>query len=194
MAGCHSDPVPTIRTTIRLREPEDIPALASALMAQQRETRYPLRDPLPFPVADFLHADDASRAWTAVLDGQPVGHVCRVEAVRNAEDARVLDEICATAHGCSASELTWVSTLFTAAHVRGAGLGRRLLRVAVDDARSLGLRPCLEVLPVHAAALAMYDAAGWRTVHHFRPDWLRSTLGDEGPDVSVMVLASTTHP
>lgn len=100
--------------TIRRRRPCDIPELVDVLLAQQPETRYPFKDPLPIPVEDFLHASDATKAWTA--------------------------------------------------------------------------GPCLEVLPMHPAALSLYLATGWRVVHRFRPDWLRGVLGEEGPDVHVMAF------
>lgn len=172
---------------IRLREADDIPVLAGALLRQQAETRYPFRDPLPIPVEDFLHAGDAVKAWIAELDDQPVGHVCRTGAVRGFPEAELVNEVCARAHGCQSSELTWVSALFVAAEARGLGLGRQLMRVVVDDARSCGLHPCLEVLPNHPAAVSLYAATGWQTVHRLRPEWLRAAAGDEGPDVHVVV-------
>lgn len=71
---------------------------------------------------------------------------------------------------------------------RGSGVGRALLDTVVGDIRAAGLRPCLEVLPVHAAALSLYGTAGWREVLGVRPTWLREAAGDGGPDVRAMVL------
>ena len=173
---------------LRPRESSDIPVLSAALIRQQAGTRYPFRDPLPIPVEDFLHAHDAVKAWTAVLDDQPVGHVCRTEPARRFPEAALFDEVCAGAHGCLPSELAWVSTLFVAAEARGRGLGRRLLDAVVDDAQSSHLFPCLEVLPNHPAAMSLYLGSGWRVVHRSRPDWLTAVAGDDGPDVHVMVL------
>jgi GNAT superfamily N-acetyltransferase len=171
--------------------PADIPALAEALLEQQSETRYPFRDPLPVPVEGFLHAHDAVNAWTAELEGRPVGHVCRLGPARGFPAARLLNEVCARAHGCDSDDLAWVSTLFVAAGARGLGIGRRLLDVVVDDAATAGLRPCLEVLPTHPGAMSLYLASGWRVVHRLRPDWLRAVVGEQGPDVHVMVLPAT---
>lgn len=54
---------------VRPRRAEDLPALEEELLAQQPSSRYPFRDPLPIPVSRFLHADDASGAWTAEATG-----------------------------------------------------------------------------------------------------------------------------
>ena len=64
-----------------------MPLLVELLLAQQPVTRYPLRNPLPFPVERFLHADDAREAWVAEHAGRPVGHVCRLGPPRGSDDA-----------------------------------------------------------------------------------------------------------
>ena len=62
------------------------------------------------------------------------------------------------------------------------------MEVVVDDVVSSELRPCLEVLPTHPRAMRLYHATGWRVVDRLRPDWLSAAVGEEGPDVLVMVL------
>lgn len=176
------------KVRIRRREPTDITGLATALLTQQSQTRYPFRDPLPVEVEDFLHARDAVEAWTAELADQPVGHVCRTGPPSGFPTADLLNEVCARAHGCDTSDLAWVNTLFVAAEARGLGIGRRLMQVVVDDVQRAALRPCLEVLPIHPGAMSLYLATGWRVVHRLRPPWLRAVVGEEGPDVHVMVL------
>ena len=172
---------------IRPRRPDDVPALVAVLMGQQQLTRYPFRDPLPVPPEEFLHADDALGAWTAEVDGRAVGHVCRVGSPRGPHAAS-MNEACARAHGCGVDELSWVSTLFVDPTARGLGIGRALVGTVVDDIRAADLRPCLEVLPVHSAALALYEADGWQEVLRLRPDWLRTVDGEVPPDVRVLVL------
>jgi GNAT superfamily N-acetyltransferase len=172
-----------VSVVVRPRRPADLPALADVLLGQQALTRYPFRDPLPIPVEEFLHADDALAAWTAVADDTVVGHVCRT-----GPGLASLDEPAAAAHGCAVSSLGWVSTLFLDPATRGLGVGRLLLATVVADLRAHGLRPCLEVLSVHPAAAGLYAATGWREVARIRPDWLRRAAGDDGPDVAVMVL------
>lgn len=179
---------------VRQRRSADIPALAEVLLAQQPASRYPFRDPLPFPVERFLHADDAVGAWTAELDGHVVGHVCRTGSPQGFPHAAAMNQACADAHGCAVDELAWVSTLFVGSEARGRGVGRLLLNTAVDDIREAGLHPCLEVLPYHPAALQLYETSGWREVLRVRPDWLRSEVGDAGPDVVVMALVCSCEP
>jgi GNAT superfamily N-acetyltransferase len=168
---------------VRPRVPADLPALAEVLWEQQAASRYPFRDPLPIPVSEFLHAEDALAAWTAEVDGVPVGHVCRT-----GPGLAELDAPAASAHGCPVASLGWVSTLFVGTAARGLGVGRLLLSTVVADLRAHGLRPCLEVLAVHPAAAGLYAATGWREVHRLRPQWLREAAGEDGPDVAVMVL------
>jgi GNAT superfamily N-acetyltransferase len=180
---------------VRPRRREDIAALADVLMDQQPDTRYPFRDPLPMPVEQFLHADDAVAAWTAEVDGHPAGHVCRVGPLAGFPGATEMNRACATAHGCAVEQLAWVSKLFVGREARGTGLGRMLLGTVLDDIREAGLFPCLQVLPTHEDALSLYESTGWREVMRVRPEWLTRAAGDAGPDVLVMVLSwAGDHP
>jgi GNAT superfamily N-acetyltransferase len=188
-----AEPTPGRAVTIRARRRDDLPVLGDALLAQQPSSGYPLRDPLPFPVEEFLHRDDADAAWVAELDGRPVGHVCRTRA-RPGADAAAANDACARALGCPVEDLGWVSSLFVGLEGRGLGIGRRLLEAVVADLRRAGLGPCLEVVPAHDAALRLYTSSGWREVARVRPPWLRETLGDQGPDVRVMVLPGPVRP
>lgn len=172
---------------VRPRRREDLPALAEALREQQPISRYPVRDPLPMPVEDFLRADDALGAWTAELDGRPVGQICWVGP---GDDTDGVNRACAELHGCAVGDLAWVSAFFVGLPARRTGVGRRLLATAVADMAARGRRPCLEVLALHPAARRLYDATGWREVVRTRPDWLREAVGEDGPDVVVMGLVT----
>ena len=164
---------------IRPRAEADLPALTEVLAAQQSLTRYPMRWPLPFPIERFVARDVDLAAWTAVLDGRPVGHV----AAQAACDAQMLP-LWEAGHGRPREQLGVMGTLFVDPGVRRLGLGRRLHDTAVDWLRDHDLGPCLDVVPIHAAAQAMYAAAGWRVVGQERPHW----LPDGEPDVLAMVL------
>ena len=170
---------------IRTRATADLPALADLLWDQQPESSYPLRNPLPVPTTTFLHADDADAAWTATIDGQPAGHVCRTTG----HPDPVVEQTSAEAHGCAVDELGWVSTLYVGRTARGLGIGRRLLDTVVADLRAAGRFPCLEVYPARPEAVTLYASGGWREVMRTRPEWLRAARGDEHPVVRVLVLA-----
>lgn len=185
---------------VRARRPTDLDALADILWAQQPRTRYPVRSTLPFPTARFLHADDADGAWTAAVDGRPVGHACWLQSPDAAAqlgvdpatgDARTAADACADAHGCAPDGLGWVSALFVDPAMRGRGVGRMLLAAVVDDIRGAGLHPCLEVVDLNEAAVRRYRADGWRTVLRARPGWLASAVDDDSIGTSTMVLLST---
>jgi GNAT superfamily N-acetyltransferase len=168
---------------VRPRVDPDLPALTAVLAAQQAATRYPMRWPLPFPAEEFVVREVDLAAWTAELDGRPVGHV----------SAQVVDEVWTPGqlsrewergHGLPADRLGVMGTLFVDPGVRRRGLGRRLHDTAVDWLREHDLAPCLDVVPIHAAAVTMYEAIGWREVGRVRPPW----LPDGEPDVIAMVL------
>lgn len=180
--------------TIRPRHPDDLPELARVLFAQQAETRYPVRDPLPIPVAEFLHAEDAAAAWTAEHEGRVVGHVCRTGPVHGYAEADAMNTACAEAYGCTVAELAWVSTLFVDPATRGLGVGRALLATVVDDIAARGLRPCLEVLDLHGAAGRLYRSTGWVDVLRTRPAWLAGAVDDPEVGVSTMVLPDAGQP
>ena len=165
--------------TIRPRTEADLPALTEVLAAQQSATRYPMRWPLPFPIEQFVIRDVDLAGWTAELDGRPVGHV----AAQTAYD-EVMLPLWEAGHGRPRERLGVMGTLFVDPGVRRQGLGRRLHDTAVEWLRERDLAPCLDVVPIHAAAQAMYAAAGWRVVGQERPHW----LPDGEPDVLAMVL------
>src|SRR5690606_8549820 len=91
--GRHDEGMSCLPTTspgevrVRPRRAADLAPLGEALLAQQPGSRYPFRNPLPAPVAEFMHFPDAAAAWTAELDGRPVGHVCRTGPVHGFPDA-----------------------------------------------------------------------------------------------------------
>ncbi len=165
---------------IRPRTEADLPELSGILAAQQALTRYPMRWPLPFPVEEFIVRPSDLTGWTAELDGRVVGHA----AAQSADDDLLLPHWSA-AHGRPVERLGVLGSFFVDPAVRRMGLGRRLHDTAVAWLRAHDRGPCLDVVPVHAAALEMYARAGWREVAKVRPHW----LPDGEPDVLAMVLS-----
>ena len=65
------------------------------------------------------------------------------------------------------SRCAWLYSLAVAAHMRGRGIGQRLLQDAEAVARAGGRRGVrLEVRQDNATALALYEAAGYRRSRH----------------------------
>jgi GNAT superfamily N-acetyltransferase len=153
--------------TIRPRDAEDVAALVGILEAQQPGTGYPVRWPLPFPVEDFIARPTEVAAWVAVEGGRVVGHV----ALTDVADGWEADGWCAGT-GLPASALAAVSVLFVDPTVTGRGVGSTLLAAAVEQARSLGRTPVLDVVSESTRAVDLYERHGWQVVARARPSWL----------------------
>jgi GNAT superfamily N-acetyltransferase len=170
---------------VRPRTRADLPALVEVLAAQRHVSRYPLRWPLPFPTEEFVWREADLAGWVAEVDGRVVGHVA-VQAVDDVFSPGTLAQEWSAGHGRPVTELGIMGTLFVDPAARGRGVGRVLHDASVGWLREHGLAPCLDVVPVHAAALVMYERLGWTEVARVRPPW----LPDEEPDVVAMVLLS----
>ncbi len=88
-----------------------------------------------------------------------VGHV----ALQRAEDASVLP-IWKVATDLEADQMAVVSRLLVSPHVRGRGLGAKLLSFATDRIYELGFQPVLYTGEVEHAAIRMYERSGWTRV------------------------------
>lgn len=167
---------------IRTRVDADLPALGSALVEQQAASGYPHRDPLPMAPEDFIARSGILAAWTADVDGTPVGHVATLPVREDGREPE-LARLWMTGHGLPAERLGEVGVYFTAVGVRGTGVGSALMRAALADLEARELAPCLDVVPT-GAAVEYYRRSGWVEVGSTRPSW----LDDDSPDVIAMIL------
>lgn len=158
---------------LRAREASDLPVLADILARQQASSRYPFRWPLPMPDVDFVARSSDENAWVAHEGPRLLGHVA--VGIVSEDD---FGEIFRDGLGIEVDRLRSVTTLFTSIEARSLGVGRALLAHAEADIVDRGLVPVLDVLPVHAAASAMYARRGWRTVATGRPEWLPDGVAD----------------
>jgi GNAT superfamily N-acetyltransferase len=150
-------------------------------------TRYPFRNPLPFPVAEFVARPGELAAWVAEVDGGHGGPGGR----RLAGHVSVLDvtghevgPLWAAAVGRPVTELAAVSVLVVDHELTGRGIARALMDVCERHLAGLGRLPVLEVVGAHSRAAALYRARGWEVVGTAHPHWL-----PEGEDpVQLMVL------
>ena len=158
---------------IRERTPDDLPALARLLAAQQPHTGYPQRWPLPWPVESFLRRQGEFGAWVATLADAdaPVGHVSVTEVTGDGPE--VDGWVAGT--GRPVEDLAAVSVLFVDHEVSGLGVGRALLEASVAFIRGTGRVPVLDVVQETERAVRLYQRSGWQVVGEARPSWLPGT-------------------
>ena len=104
----------------------------------------------------FLTPRQETRAWVAEVDGAVVGHV----ALHEAADHPTMPAA-RRATGLSADRFAVMARLMVSPTAQGRGVGRRLLSTAVEGAREQGRRLVLDVVQDSAAAIRMYESAGW---------------------------------
>ncbi len=142
-------------TLIRPRREDDLEALAAVLVHVHAADGYPVEG-----VADphaWLHLDRLLGAWTAELDGQPVGHVALTEPGPGDDAAHIWHEHT----GTPLHDLAVLGRLFVDPHARGHGLGLHLTHTATQAAREAGRRAVLDVMTKDHDAIRLYETLGW---------------------------------
>lgn len=167
---------------IRPRADADLPDLGRALVEQQSGSGYPHRTPLPMAPEDFIARPGTLSAWTAVVDGVPVGHAATLPVLANGSEPE-LARLWSEGHGLPAERLGEIGVYFTSTATRGIGVGAALMRAALADLEARDLAPCLDVVS-SGAAVHYYRRSGWVTVGATRPSWLE----DAAADVIAMIL------
>ena len=171
---------------VRPRRPADVPLVGDLILRQQPQTRYPFRNPLPFPIAEFVVRDGELAAWVAetVQDTTPgptvVGHVSVLDVTDHEIGPSWADAV-----GRPVEELAAVSVLVVDLAVGRRGIATRLMDDCEAYIRDLGRTPVLEVVAdAHSRAVSLYLRRGWRVIGEVRPRWLPP---GEGP-VKIMML------
>ena len=156
----------TDTSLIRERRDDDIPALAAALVEVHRLDGYPVEG-VESPEA-WLRLDNLLGAWTAEIDGRPVGHVALTEPGPGDDAARLWSE----QTGAPLDTIAVVARMFVAPSGRGHALGRRLTQAAMSAAEHADRRAVLDVMHKDHAAIHTYESLGWKRfadlehVHH----------------------------
>jgi ribosomal protein S18 acetylase RimI-like enzyme len=105
----------------------------------------------------FIAPTDALGAWVATVDSTIVGHV-----VLRTRSAPASSTLAARALDVEPEQLGFVARLLVAPAARRRGVARRLLEHVVHEARERDLDAVLDVVTRDVAAIALYDATGWR--------------------------------
>ncbi|GAB3172344.1 hypothetical protein GCM10027059_41880 [Myceligenerans halotolerans] len=151
--------------TIRLRRDEDVPGLASALVRVHELDGYPVEG-----VADsevWLRHDQELRSWTALKNDTPIGQITLTRAEADDDAARAWHEHT----GGDIDRLAIPARLFVDPDHRGGGVGRLLMRTALDYARAQGLAIAFDVMLKDHAAIRLYLSLGAQHIvdltHHY---------------------------
>ena len=139
---------------VRARADADLTVCERLAEAVHLNDGYPVY--LPGDMRSFLAVPDALAAWVAVHGGEIVGHV----ALHRGSSRAVID-LAVEATGLPAEQLGVVARLLVSPRLRRLGIGRSLLDVAAGHAAQLGLRPVLDVVDRHEAAIGLYENSGW---------------------------------
>ena len=161
-------------------------------MRQQPLTHYPFRNPLPFPVEEFVVRRGELASWVAVAEQVSTSSTTGTGSTTVVGHVSVLDvtdhEIgpaWSVATGRPVEELAAVSVLVVDHERTGHGIGSRLMETCEAHLREIGRQPVLEVVGgAHGRAVSLYLARGWQIVGDVKPHWLPD---GEGP-VHIMAL------
>lgn len=140
---------------VRATTPGDLIVLADVLVEVYQADGYPVEG-VDNPRA-WLQLSDPVGQWTALIDGQPVGHVALLRPGPEDQAPRLLVD-----YGVPLSEMAVLGRLFVDPDARGKSVARKLLATAENAAIDGSLVPVLEVLDKDAAAILIYESRGWR--------------------------------
>jgi GNAT superfamily N-acetyltransferase len=158
-SACHDPGVPELELQIRPRADADMSSCVEALRTVHLADRYPVD--WPDDPERWLSPRAALGAWVAMAGSVVLGHVMLVPG----------DAVLADVVGEPPERLGAVARLFVSVPARGRGLALGLLERVTRAAVVEGLLPVLEVESGAAAAIALYERAGWRFVDTFTGDW-----------------------
>ncbi|WP_377266999.1 GNAT family N-acetyltransferase [Peterkaempfera sp. SMS 1(5)a] len=144
---------------IRPRTDEDLKNCVDALARVHRSDRYPVH--WPADPGQWLTPRRMIGAWTAVDDSGVLGHMALTRPT----------EALAAAAGQPARSLVSVARLFVSHDARRRGVATRLLDTAAEVAGDRRARAVLEVESGAAAAIALYERAGWSLLSRSTADW-----------------------
>jgi GNAT superfamily N-acetyltransferase len=139
---------------VRPRTDIDLPELERLATLVHNRDGYPAY--LPGEIREFLVSQHALGAWVAESNDEIVGHV----ALHSRSWGGVM-RAARKATGVGEASLAAVARLLVSPSARRQGIGHALLEAAAAEACRLGRRPILDVDTTLAAAVSLYESAGW---------------------------------
>ncbi|MEU4163192.1 GNAT family N-acetyltransferase [Actinoplanes sp. NPDC026670] len=143
---------------IVVRMVEDVPVCVEVLALVHAFDGYPAQWP-SHPKAWLVSPREIVALVAKDHDGAVTGHV----AVHRATGHPLASQW-SYGWGVSIADLAVMSRLIVTPAARRQGVGERLLAAAANEAHGLGLRPVLDVAQDNAAAIRLYERAGWRRI------------------------------
>ena len=147
---------------VRVREDCDLEGCIELTQVVHDVDRYPLVRQAN--IADFLTSPRLIIAWVAERGGRVVGHVALHRG-----SSRAMASMVSEALSVEPDRIGVVSRLMVSPSARRRGVGRQLLWTATTEAARRGRAPALDVVTTYAAAIALYERAGWRRVGTITP-------------------------
>jgi len=152
-------------SSIRTRQPTDLPSCASLLARVYEKDRYPVQG--VSRAIEFLSSPSTLAAWVAV---QPSA----VGDDATTQEPRILGHVALTSPSTSDPAVAlWYSQnrpepiavlerLFVDPEARGQGLAEKLMRAVSEEAAKRGVKAVLFTLIKDAGAMKLYERVGWR--------------------------------
>ncbi|MGV9675438.1 GNAT family N-acetyltransferase [Nocardia sp. NPDC003482] len=152
---------------VRPREDSDLTELGKVLIRVHARDGYPVEG-VSDPQA-WLTPPHELAAWTALIDGRPIGHIALTQASQNDDAARLWHQHT----GRSLTELAVLVRLFVDPEYRRSGFGTQLMAAAYNYATSRGLAIAFDVMLKDRDAIRLYEKMGCQrigTVTHTHSD------------------------
>lgn len=146
-----------IRPTI----PTDLDALADVLVQVHELDGYPVEG-VDEPRA-WVELPEALGQWTALLDGQPVGHAALLRPAASDSAPGLL----ARQEHVPPTQIAVLGRLFVAPGARGRAIAHELMEAAEVKAGEAGLSLVLDVMLKDETAIGLYKRRGWRILGQF---------------------------
>ncbi|WP_063629953.1 GNAT family N-acetyltransferase [Nocardia sp. BMG51109] len=165
---------------VRPREDSDLTELATVLVRVHVRDGYPVEG-VSDPQA-WLTPPHELAAWTALLDGRPIGHIALTQAAEDDDAAQLWHQTT----GRNITELVILLRLFVDPDHRQFGAGTLLMAAAYEHATTHGRAVAFDVMLKDRAAIRLYEKMGCQrigTITH-------THSGDQAEPAAVYVAPS----